>query len=125
MSHTRIRNHFNYNYVALSFAALGHSSADVGGLDFSSTEHLLAVGVGDYENVNLLLRIVNSSARSATKLHGRNFAIYCILHENYKYYSSASPSNESGVGAAFGVLVLARQRNWLDVLIEGEWTCHL
>jgi hypothetical protein len=73
-------HYFNYNYGALSFATLGHSSADVGGVE--STDHLLAVGVGDYENVNLLLQW----SSTFTRLHRRIVVNYCFLRKNYLYY---------------------------------------
>jgi hypothetical protein len=67
-----IKSHyFNYNYAALSFAALGNSSADIGGVGFSIVD-LLAVRVGDYKNVNLLLHLHNFS----TSLHRRNVVNY-------------------------------------------------
>lgn len=41
------------------------------------------------------------------------------------YYIRVSPSNDSGVDAALGVLVLVGQSNSLNVVAEGEWSFDL
>jgi hypothetical protein len=120
MSHTR-RNHFNYNYAALSFAALGHSSADVGGLDFS-TDHLLAVGVGDYENVNLPLRFVN---RSATRLHGRNLSsIEFSMKIVNITKASPHPTRVALAPPSVSWFWLGSETGWtLSLIVNGLVTC--